>query len=115
VALPISGIFPFLKKVRLSLSHSFPSFDEIVFGHMGDGNLHYNVAGVDMKEASLVQALVYQCAVDCGGSLSAEHGIGAFRREQLQKLTDPVVLDLMKKVKQVFDPHEILNPQKVLP
>jgi len=98
-----------------------PNTRLVPFGHMGDGNIHYNVSqpvGAD-RESFLarwdeVNALVHSIVAKLGGSVSAEHGIGVMKRELLPKVKDPVELDLMRQLKRTFDPNGILNPGKVL-
>ena len=91
------------------------------FGHLGDGNIHYNVtqpAGAD-REAYLARwydmnAAVHAVVKKYGGSISAEHGIGVMKRKLLPTVKDPVALDLMRTLKRTLDPNGILNPGKVL-
>jgi biotin-[acetyl-CoA-carboxylase] ligase BirA-like protein len=115
VALPISGILPFLNRVRGQLKQALGSFDEIVFGHLGDGNLHYNIAQVSPDQIAQINQIVYDCAIACGGSISAEHGIGYIRREALATYLPSAQIDLMYAIKQVVDPHAIMNPNKIMP
>jgi FAD/FMN-containing dehydrogenase len=91
------------------------------FGHVGDGNIHYNVIqpeGAD-KAAFLarwdeVNAVVFAVVKKFGGSISAEHGVGVMKRDILPDYKDPVALDLMRALKRTLDPNGILNPGKVL-
>ena len=91
------------------------------FGHVGDGNIHYNVMqpeGAD-KEKFLarwdeVNAVVFAVVRKLGGSISAEHGVGVMKRDILPNYKDPVALDLMRSLKRMLDPNGILNPGKVL-
>ncbi|TMK00036.1 MAG: hydroxyacid dehydrogenase, partial [Alphaproteobacteria bacterium] len=91
------------------------------FGHLGDGNIHYNVAqpvGADKTEFlghwSEINAAVFAVVAKYGGSISAEHGIGVMKRDLLPKVKDPVAYDLMCTLKRALDPKGILNPGKVL-
>ena len=92
------------------------------FGHLGDGNLHYNVqAPVGVAAAEFLQAheaavnqRVYGAVAAHGGSISAEHGIGALRRETLAAYKSPVALQLMRAVKAALDPRGTMNPGRVL-
>ena len=93
----------------------------MIFGHLGDGNLHYNVArGSDMSEAKLlaqqnaVFELVHDSVHAVGGSISAEHGIGQLKRDALVRYKDPVEIALMRSIKYALDPKNIMNPGKVL-
>jgi FAD/FMN-containing dehydrogenase len=93
-----------------------------VFGHLGDGNLHYNVTvaeGVPRErlyaEEAAIRATVLDVIAAVDGSFSAEHGVGQFNREVLARWCDPVELDLMRAVKHALDPHGLMNPGKLLP
>ena len=90
------------------------------YGHMGDGNLHFNLVeaeggdpGWEQKRESLKDA-IYIALDKIGGSISAEHGIGQMKVEQLQKVKDPIALEMMVQLKKVFDPKGLLNPGKVV-
>jgi D-lactate dehydrogenase (cytochrome) len=98
-----------------------PGARPVPFGHMGDGNIHYNVsqpAGADraafLARWDEVNALVHKIVAKFGGSISAEHGIGVMKRDLLPEVKDPVELDMMRALKCTFDPNNILNPGKVL-
>jgi len=93
----------------------------VIFGHLGDGNLHYNLAappGEDaqrfMDNASRANHIVHDLVAERGGSISAEHGIGQLKREELKRYKAPVELYLMRAIKQALDPTGLLNPGKVL-
>ena len=104
----------------LQLRLRSPGF-RLAFGHLGDGNLHYNLnppAGADPARfidlwPSVADA-VHVLAVSLGGTFSAEHGIGCLKAAELERLTDPVELDVMRAVKRALDPQGIMNPGKVL-
>jgi FAD/FMN-containing dehydrogenase len=92
-----------------------------VFGHLGDGNLHYNVAapeGCDAREflanTPQINRIVHDRVVAAGGSISAEHGIGQLKRDELAHYKSPVELALMRRIKAALDPQGLLNPGKVL-
>jgi FAD/FMN-containing dehydrogenase len=93
----------------------------VPFGHVGDGNIHYNVSqpvGAD-KDAFLarwyeINAVVHAIVAKLGGSISAEHGVGVMKRDLLPGVKDPVALDLMRTLKRTLDPNNILNPGKVV-
>ena len=89
----------------------------IGYGHVGDGNVHLNIAAPKLSPAleDLIEPYVYQYVVARGGSISAEHGLGVMKASFLPMAKDPVSLDLMRRVKHEFDPNGILNPYKVLP
>jgi FAD/FMN-containing dehydrogenase len=111
----------FIVEMEEALQRLVPGCRPLPFGHLGDGNLHYNVSqpvGAD-KAAFLgrwdeVNAVVLGAVVRQGGSISAEHGIGQLKRALLRQVKDPVALDLMERIKQALDPRGILNPGKVL-
>jgi FAD/FMN-containing dehydrogenase len=92
------------------------------FGHLGDGNLHYNVQAPDgvaaldfvAEHEERVNDLVYDAVAACRGSFSAEHGIGRIKREQLARRKSPVALQLMRAIKAALDPANVMNPGRVL-
>ena len=111
----------FVRDTNRALQQAFPGIRNVIFGHLGDGNLHYNVArGGDWSEAGLlarqdaVFALVHDSVHAVGGSISAEHGVGQLKRDALARYKDPVELALMRAIKQALDPQGIMNPGKVL-
>ena len=121
VSLPISRIADFLAATDARLSAAFPGCQVVCFGHLGDGNLHYNVAPAEghSHEAFLgcqadVNRIVHDSVVAHGGSISAEHGIGALKREDLKRYKDPVELEMMRAIKTALDPLGIMNPGKIL-
>jgi FAD/FMN-containing dehydrogenase len=91
------------------------------FGHLGDGNIHYNISQpVDAdKQAFLdrwreINAIVHGIVLDAGGSISAEHGIGQLKRDELAHIRSDIEMELMYRIKQAFDPAGIMNPGKVV-
>ena len=122
IALPASSIPGFVAEMDAALSAYLPGIEVIDFGHLGDGNLHYNVqapAGVaptDFLAAheAAINAMVYDAVQQRGGSISAEHGIGRLKREELQRRKDPTALALMRAVKRALDPLDLLNPRRVV-
>jgi FAD/FMN-containing dehydrogenase len=122
IALPVSAIVGFVERTDAALSRAIPGVRLVNFGHLGDGNLHYNVqapAGVPAaaflreREAE-VNAIVYDAVTAHGGSISAEHGIGALKREELAARKSVVTMQLMRAVKQALDPAGRLNPGRLL-
>jgi FAD/FMN-containing dehydrogenase len=121
IALPVSSIPAFLQAAEKSLSQVLPGVRFVVFGHLGDGNLHYNLAapaGVDaaqfMHNAPIANRIVHDLVAGFGGSISAEHGIGQLKREELARYKSPLELALMRRLKAALDPQDIMNPGKVL-
>jgi FAD/FMN-containing dehydrogenase len=122
IALPVSAIPGFVERTDAALARAFPGIRLVDFGHLGDGNLHYNVqapAGIPAGEflerhEHEVNAIVYDAVVAAGGSISAEHGVGALKRDELAARKSPVALKLMRAVKAALDPQGRLNPGRVL-
>ncbi len=122
ISVPISSIPEFVAQTDAAITARFPQSRMVVFGHLGDGNLHYNVSpqpgerGADFTE---IEPEVNQIAHDAvhafGGSVSAEHGLGALRRYEAARFKSPVELGLMRAIKNALDPHGIMNPGKGLP
>ncbi|HWI11816.1 MAG TPA: FAD-binding oxidoreductase [Burkholderiaceae bacterium] len=122
IALPVSTVARFVARTDALLLHAFPGVRLVDFGHLGDGNLHYNVQAPDGVDAAAfvrdreaaVNALVYDSVAAFGGSISAEHGIGALKRDELAARKSPVALQLMRAIKHALDPAGLLNPGRVL-
>jgi FAD/FMN-containing dehydrogenase len=122
ISMPVSAIPGFVEYTDALLQARFPGARLVNFGHLGDGNLHYNVqapAGADAgrfldEQEAAVNALVYDEVAARGGSFSAEHGIGALKRDELAARKPPVALKLMRAVKTALDPQGLLNPGRVL-
>ncbi len=122
IALPVSAIPAFVAQTDAALARQFPGVRMVDFGHLGDGNLHYNVQapeGVAPGEflkanEAAVNAIVYDQVGSFGGSISAEHGIGQLKREELAARKDPVALHLMRQIKKALDPQGLFNPNRVL-
>ena len=122
IALPVSAIPAFVAETDALLAAGFPGARMVDFGHLGDGNLHYNVQAPQGQppaeflaaNETAVNAVVYDQVVQHGGSISAEHGIGRLKREELAERKSPVALDLMRAIKVALDPGGLLNPGRVL-
>jgi FAD/FMN-containing dehydrogenase len=121
VSLPVARIPEFLDRAAEIVERICPGARPVPFGHLGDGNVHYNVS--QPPEADKQQFLglwgvmseaIHALVADMEGSISAEHGIGRMKRADLRRHKDPVALDLMRAIKTAFDPNGILNPGKVL-
>jgi len=122
IALPVSRIAAFVAQTDALLAQHFPGVRLVDFGHLGDGNLHYNVQAPEGADAAAflerhedeVNARVYDAVRAHGGSISAEHGIGALKRDTLPRYKSPVALALMRSIKRALDPQNLLNPGRVL-
>ncbi|KPP87475.1 MAG: FAD/FMN-containing dehydrogenase [Rhodobacteraceae bacterium HLUCCO07] len=120
ISLPLSEVPGFITRADAALS-GLGDFRTNCFGHLGDGNLHYNVfpgrgrSRDDYPGAGeKLQRLIHDITADMGGSFSAEHGVGRLKTGDLERYGDPVKLALMRQIKQVFDPNGIMNPGAVL-
>jgi FAD/FMN-containing dehydrogenase len=122
ISLPISRLAAFVTSTDAALRQAVPGVRLVNFGHLGDGNLHYNVQAPEgtAPEAFLrdhepgVNTLVYDAVTAHGGSISAEHGIGALKRDELARRKSPVALQMMRAIKQALDPLGLMNPGRVL-
>ncbi len=122
ISVPVSRIPEFVEVTDALLRQALPGVRLVNFGHLGDGNLHYNVqapAGGDAQaflrdHEAEVNALVYDAVARFGGSISAEHGVGSLKLDHLEQHKSPVALGLMRAIKQALDPHNIMNPGRVL-
>lgn len=123
IALPISAIADFIERTDAQLANAFPGQRLVVFGHVGDGNLHYNLSPAEGDTDSArftaleepVNRLVHDAVNAFDGSISAEHGLGVLRRDESARYKSSAELALMRAVKQALDPHNLMNPGKVLP
>ena len=122
IGLPISSVAAFCAATDAALTARWPGVRLVNFGHLGDGNLHYNVQAPPGTDAAAflrdqehaINALVYDAVSAHGGSISAEHGIGVLKREQLAQRKDPTALAMMRAIKAALDPQGQLNPGRVL-
>lgn len=122
ISVPISEIPAFVDAALAAIEAFMPGARPMPFGHIGDGNLHFNVSqpiGMDKKafldQWQAMNDVVFDIVLEHGGSISAEHGIGRLKRDRMTKIKSPVELAMMRDVKKIFDPKGILNPNKVLP
>jgi FAD/FMN-containing dehydrogenase len=124
IALPVSTIPEFVRRSEAALSAALPGTRFVTFGHFGDGNLHYNLsepaaATADQHAAfkaarSEANRIVHDLVAEYGGSISAEHGLGKLKREEIKRYKSGLELDLMRRIKQALDPQGLMNPGKVL-
>ena len=115
ISVSISRIPDFVEMAERALAAAFPEVQVFCFGHVGDGNLHYNVGPrrlVDQRDA--VSRIVYEVVAHLGGSISAEHGLGQLKREAVRSQKSPLELELMRRLKSALDPKGLMNPGKVL-
>ncbi len=122
ISVPISAIPQFVQETDAALAAHVPAVRIVNFGHLGDGNLHYNVQapeGVDpsrflAEQEPDINRIVFDAVHRFGGSISAEHGIGQLKRDTLPRYKSAVALQLMRAIKQALDPQGIMNPGRVL-
>ncbi|HEY1091821.1 MAG TPA: FAD-binding oxidoreductase [Burkholderiaceae bacterium] len=122
ISLPVSAIPAFVAGTDAALAAAIPGVRLVDFGHLGDGNLHYNVQAPEGVDAAVflreheaqANAIVYDAVCALGGSISAEHGIGALKREELAERKSPVALDLMRAIKKALDPQGLFNPNRMI-
>jgi len=121
VAVPVSSIPTFLERADAALERAFPGIRVVAFGHVGDGNLHYNLSKPDVQENAAfiasqpeVNRIVHDTVHALNGSISAEHGIGQLKREELLRYKSPVEIALMRSLKQALDPRGLMNPGKIV-
>jgi len=120
VSVPICAVPELIARGSKAARTIVPGIRPCPFGHMGDGNIHFNfsqpvdmAAKAFMDSAAPVHEAIYQIVMELGGSISAEHGIGQLKVDLLKKVKDPVALATMGKIKQALDPNNILNPGKI--
>lgn len=122
ISVPVEKMPEFILAASPLIESEFPGTQAVAFGHLGDGNVHFHIlapAGAvrgewEEAQGKAVSARVYDLVCEWGGSISAEHGIGQMKVDELARLHDPVALALMRSVKQALDPHGLLNPGKLL-
>ncbi len=122
ISVPVSRIPEFVAATDALLQKHIPGVRLVNFGHLGDGNLHYNVQcaeGTDGQQflathEAAVNKLVYDSVLHHQGSISAEHGVGSLKRDELAHYKSAVALEMMRAVKRALDPHNLLNPGRVI-
>jgi FAD/FMN-containing dehydrogenase len=121
VSVPVAAVPAFIEEANAAVVKLIPGARPVPFGHLGDGNIHYNVSepiGADTADFlgrwHEVNAVVFEIVLRMGGSISAEHGIGVLKRDELPQVKDKVAIELMRSIKTMFDPLGIMNPGKVL-
>lgn len=121
VSVPVGRVAEFIARADAALQTAYPGIRTCAFGHVGDGNIHYNPLSPPdwdgrhfAEERLAVNRIVHDIVVELGGSISAEHGIGRLRLDENETYKDPVELDLMRTLRRALDPSEIMNPGKVV-
>ena len=122
ISVPVSRVPDFIGRASAALEKRYPGIRIIAFGHVGDGNVHYNCTmGVGDESRRFlfdahepVNQIVYEVVHALGGSISAEHGLGQLKRDEIKRYKDPLELELMRSVKKTLDPLGLMNPGKVL-
>jgi FAD/FMN-containing dehydrogenase len=121
ISVPVGALPQFVQRAAEWLNSHLPEGRLIAYGHVGDGNLHFNInqdplvpAAAFLARADEVKRAIHDLVHEFGGSFSAEHGIGQLKVGELERYASPVELDLMRSIKHVFDPNGIMNPGKVL-
>lgn len=121
IAVPVAAIPEFIRRADAAVLRLVPDSRIVCFGHMGDGNLHYNITQPADGDSAAFRAryrdmnrAVHEIVHSLDGSIAAEHGIGQLKREELAATAPPVALDLMRRIKAVIDPSGIMNPGKVI-
>ena len=122
ISVPVAAVPRFLRDADAAVERFMPGCRFVSFGHLGDGNIHYNISqpiGMDKRlflgSWDDMNDVVFAEVVKLGGSISAEHGIGRLKRHRMTSVKSPVALDMMRGLKRQLDPHNIMNPGKVLP
>ncbi|MDE2267856.1 MAG: FAD-binding oxidoreductase [Betaproteobacteria bacterium] len=123
IGVPLSRMVAFVESTAELVTQALPGARLVVFGHLGDGNLHYNVqapVGADAarflaEHQTVCNRIVHDAAVACGGTFSAEHGVGQLKRDDLARYGNPVALAQMRALKQALDPQNLMNPGKMWP
>jgi FAD/FMN-containing dehydrogenase len=125
IAVPISRVAEFIRETNALIAAAYPGTRMVVFGHLGDGNLHYNVSppagetGAAAEAAFMalqdpINLITHDSVARFNGSVSAEHGLGVLRRDEAARYKSPVEIALMKRLKAAFDPKGLMNPGKYL-
>lgn len=121
VAVPVSRLPDFLERADAALEAAFPGIRIVAFGHVGDGNLHYNLSRAERQANDAfiaaqpaVNRIVHDLVHALGGTISAEHGLGQLKREEILRYKSPLEMSLMRAVKQAIDPRGLMNPGKLL-
>ena len=123
ISVPVERMADFIAATIGQVESRFPGTTAVAFGHLGDGNVHYHVLAPksavrgewEESQGKAISSFVHDLVTEWGGSISAEHGIGQLKRDELGRLGDPVSLAMMRAVKHALDPAGLLNPGKLVP
>lgn len=123
VSVPVERMAEFVESAVPQVESRFRGTTAVAFGHLGDGNVHFHVLAPpgaargewEEREGKSISAFVHDLVTEWDGSISAEHGIGQMKRDELGRLGDPVSVDLMRRIKTALDPRGLLNPGKLVP
>jgi FAD/FMN-containing dehydrogenase len=122
VSVPVSRIPDFISRATAAVERELPGIRPVPFGHAGDGNIHFNLtqpaganAGEYLERWEFFNRIVHDITLDFGGSISAEHGVGRFKREEMGRIKSPPELDMMRRVKAALDPENLMNPGVMFP
>jgi FAD/FMN-containing dehydrogenase len=113
IGVPVANLPRFLERLGPIVADAAPGARLLYFGHLGDGNLHVNVLGPDPEDEA-IDAVVLTWVADCGGTISAEHGVGLHKAAYLPLVRSPAEIEAMWAIKRALDPHLLLNPGAVL-
>ncbi|HEX9433304.1 MAG TPA: FAD-binding oxidoreductase [Burkholderiales bacterium] len=115
IAVPVSRTADFIERAGPKLAARFPQVRVYAFGHVGDGNIHYNVGPESLvAEREAVNRIVYDTVAELGGSISAEHGLGQLKRDEIRRHKPAIEFELMRALKNALDPEGLMNPGKLL-
>ena len=121
VSVPVSSVAEFISRADAALAARFPDVRILAFGHVGDGNIHYNCSKSERQEAKAffaqaaeVNHIVYEVVNALRGSISAEHGLGVLKKDEIKLYKSPLELEMMRAIKNALDPHGLMNPGTVL-
>lgn len=122
ISVPISRVAEFIMLANAALRSAFPGIRIVAFGHLGDGNIHYNASMPDAAENKAfieqhepaVHRMVYEVVARLDGSISAEHGLGQLKREEITHYKSALEMEMMRNIKRTLDPHGLMNPGKVI-
>jgi len=122
ISVPISRVGEFIAQASAALRNAYPGIRIVAFGHLGDGNIHYNASMPDAAQNKAfmqqhendVHRLVYEITAKLEGSIAAEHGLGQLKRDEIAHYKSPLEMELMRSIKNTLDPHGLMNPGKVL-